>query len=167
MNQKHLVAKPWTKRHHAVFWVRHHNSGTLNIFQAVAIHARNQTCCTFQKNRKQKPCIDQISQFPIVSMGLVYLPTFGRFVLVTVGKYTSPMDPMGFNFSSLSNFDVSVSIAFSWAVWILLRTVQRNEISTVAISWKLPLAWTKCRKPAPCRYLQPSDAFDCTRRLMT
>ena len=32
---------------------------------------------------------------PIGSMGLVYLPTFGCFFKVNVGKYTSPMDGMG------------------------------------------------------------------------
>ena len=26
---------------------------------------------------------------------IVYSPTFGRFLWVIVGKYTSPMDPMG------------------------------------------------------------------------
>ena len=32
---------------------------------------------------------------PIGSMGLVYFPTFGWFFMANVGKYTSPMDPMG------------------------------------------------------------------------
>ena len=34
------------------------------------------------------------SKFPIGSMGLVYLPTFSWFLMINVGKYTSPMDPM-------------------------------------------------------------------------
>ena len=33
--------------------------------------------------------------FPLKSMGLVYSPTFMLIFMINVGKYTSPMDPMG------------------------------------------------------------------------
>ena len=33
-------------------------------------------------------------------MGLVYLPTFSHFYMVNVSKYTSPMDAMGYKWTS-------------------------------------------------------------------
>ena len=40
--------------------------------------------------------VDIQANNPIGSMGLVYLPIHGWLIdMVNVGKYTSPMDPMG------------------------------------------------------------------------
>ena len=41
------------------------------------------------------PTIRFCTNHPIGSMGLVYLPVFGVIVMVNIGKYTSPMDPIG------------------------------------------------------------------------
>ena len=44
---------------------------------------------------KNDPSNERKLSYPIGSMGLVYLPTFTNKNQPNVGKYTSPMDPMG------------------------------------------------------------------------
>ena len=49
--------------------------------------------------------LNLLTSYPIGSMGLLYLPTFTIIChenQPNVGKYTSPMDPMGINKFSLN-----------------------------------------------------------------